>query len=215
MRLLPLLLIVALAGAPGCQKAPAAAKPGAAAADLPGGATPTAAAVDPQADFAEIRTRILPTVNARVPASLAAKLQFAPQFDAKSRVVALAPESWVMGDAPGTLRPAPDANLGAATMMAFGSGCDGRCAPKNWAEAFDKVEVRSLAVQQVESDEPIGKSGRVVVARSGAVRYVVAGIWKPDGARYFFCRATLDGPAIDALPAFVGACRAMDVRRWD
>ena len=209
---LPFLLVLVVA----CQKSPPTpAKAASALGELPTAVTPTEPPLNPEAEFAEIRARILPVVNARVPTALADKLKFAPQFDGRSRVVVLVPEAWQMGAAPGTLKPPADANLGAATAIAFGSGCDGRCAPKDWAASFDKVEVRALPVQEVESDEPIGRSGRVVVVRSGQVRYVVAGIWKPDGARYFFCRATLEGAAIDALQAFVGACRAMDVRRWE
>ncbi len=213
MRLRSCLLVLALFIASACHK-PARTEPKSAETGLAAAATPTQAAPDPEAEFADIRARIQPVVNARVPVALVDKLKFAPQFDAKSRVIALVPESWVMGDTPGTLQPPPDAGLGAATSMAFGSGCDGRCKPKNWAESFDQVEVRRVPVQEIELDEPIGTSGRVVVTRAGGVRYVIAGIWKPDSARYFFCRATLEGAAIDALQAFVGACRAMDIRRW-
>ena len=204
-----LLLLMTLS----CQKAPppVAHGPHAATDDV----TPTAAPLDPEAEFADIRARQMPAVNDRVPRALGEKLKFAPQFDAHNRVVALVPESWQMGDAPGTLKPPADANLGASTTMAFGSACDGRCAAKDWAASFDKVEVHGTTVQQVESDEPIGNQGRVVVTRSGNVRYVVAGVWKPNAPRYFFCRAALEGQAIEALPAFVAACRAMDVRRWD
>ena len=216
MRLRPLLFVLAVLTAFACQKRAAdGARQLAPSSQLPAEVTGTLAGLDPEAEFADIRARTLPAVNGRVPSQLVAKLKFAPQFDAKNRVVALVPESWVMGDAPGMLKPPPDADLGAATSIAFGSACDGRCAPKDWAKSFDKVEVSALPVQSVDSDEPIGKFGRVIVARSGDVRYIVAGVWKPDSARYFYCRATLEGQAIDALQAFVSACRAMDVRRWE
>lgn len=210
----PLIVVMGLLSA-GCKPQAQSVKADASAVGLPHEVTPTQGALDLEVEFAEIRTRILPSVNDRVPRALMDKLKFAPQFDSHNRVVALAPEAWVMGAVPGTLRPAADAGLGASTSMSFGSACDGRCAPKDWAASFDKVEIRSLQVQHIDVDEPIGKVGRVIVARSGAVSYVVAGIWKPEGNRYFFCRATLEGAAFDALQAFVGACRAMDVRRWD
>ncbi len=209
------LFLLLLASVAACQKQPKG-PPSADASSvaLPAEVTPTLGGLDPQAEFADIRTRVVPTVNARVPAALRDKLQFAPQFDAYNRVIALVPDSWVMGDAPGKLQPGPNAGLGESTSMTFGSGCDGRCAPKDWAASFDKMEVKSLPVQNVETDETIGNNGRLVVARSGAIRYVAAGIWKPDSARYFYCRATLEGAAIDALGAFVGACRSLEVHRW-
>lgn len=214
MRVGLIAFVLAVSVAPGCRKPPnAAAKSDQAPPTAE--ATPTQAGPDPETEFAEVRARILPTVKARVPVGLADKLKFAPQFDARSRVVALVPESWVMDNVPGKLRPPPDADLGASTSIAFGAGCNGRCAPKDWAKAFDDVEVRTLPLQHIDSDEPIGKSGRIVVVSAGDVRYVVAGLWKPDGARYFYCRATLEGNAIAALPAFVTACRGMDVRRWE
>ena len=213
--LLPLAVCLLLSVA--CRKQPPAPPPQADAGQVaqPSVSPPPSGASTMEDEFVEIRARILPAVNARVPSALRDKLKFAPQMDAHGRVVALIPESWVMADAPGKVRPPPEDNLGATTAMAFGSGCDGRCTPKDWAEAFDKVEVKSLPVQQIETDEPIGNSGRVVVARAGEVRYIAAGIWNPGASRYFYCHATLEGPALEALNAFVGACRGMDVRRWE
>lgn len=213
MRVFCLLLVVL--GVVACQKQAAPQSADAALGALPAEVTPTLGGLDPQAEFAEMRARSMPAVNARVPPALREKLKFAPQFDAHNRVLTLVPDAWVMGDAPGKLMPGPEGQLGASTSMAFGSACDGRCAVKDWAASFDKVEVRTLPAQEFETDEVIGQTGRVVVARSGAVRYVVAGLWKPDSARYFFCRATLEGPAVDALSAFVAACRAMEVHRWE
>ena len=207
--------LLILVTAVGCKGAPGVKPPQTASTGLPAEATATLGGLDPQAAFADIRARVVPTINARVPAALEAKLKFAPQFDARNRVIALVPESWLMGDVQGMLRPPPEDGLGAATAIAFGAGCDGRCVSKDWAASFDKMEVRTLPVQNVELDEAIGRNGRLVVARSGTVRYVVAGLWKPDSARYFFCRATLEGAAVEAQAAFVSACRALEVRHWD
>lgn len=198
----------------GCHKDPAAAPQ--VAVPLASAATSVSAGVpDPEAEFTAIRARAVPAVNERVPAALTKVLKFAPQFDARHRVIGLVPESWMLGQAPGTFIPPPVDALGPGTSLAFGSGCDGRCAPKDWAQSFDKVEVRGLQAQQIDSDEPMGKSGRLVVAHSGDTHMVAAGLWKAGAASYFYCRATLTGAAIEALPAFVAACRATEVRRWE
>lgn len=214
MRFLPILLLLASA----CQKnvekpVDPLQKP----AELPVAQTTTTAPAvfDPELEFRTVRERTLPAVNDRLPRSLMDRLQFGPQIDDKHRVVAVVPVNWTVDPQTGAYRPPLSANLGAATSMTFGSGCDGRCTVKDWPAAFDKVEIRRQELQKIESDEPIGPNGRLVVAQSGSLKLVMAGLWKPEANRYFFCRASLEGAAMEALPAFLTACRSLDVRHWE
>ena len=216
---LAVLATLVLLGA--CKKAPSDAAPAPApqptgeSATLPADAASAAAPALAEPDLARMAERTLPSIDDHVPSALVSVLSFAPRMDDKKRVAVAVPTTWVQLAQTGTFGPPAGAQLGAGTMMSFGSGCDGRCAPKDWPSAFDKVEVKSLMMQKIESDEPIGNSGRVVVGQVGGMKQIVAGLWKPEASRYFWCRATLDGPAVEALTAFVVACRGMEIGRWE
>ena len=215
-----LLLLAALVTSSACQKAapeksPAPAATPTAPAGLPSAATAADAPALAEPDLARMADRTLPSIQDHVPSALTHALTFVPRVDEKKRVAVAVPSTWVQLGQPGTYGPPPGAQLGTGTMMAFGSGCDGRCAPKDWPAAFDKVEVKAMTMQKIESDEPIGTSGRIVVGQVGGMKQIVAGVWKPEASRYFWCRATLDGPAVEALSAFVVACRGLEIGRWE
>lgn len=217
-------LIAVLGLFAGCRPAPATGPAAPPAAEAKGdsdarglAATPTStdAPALREPDLARMLERTVPGVHDRVPAALTTALVFEPRLDAKRRLAVAIPKGWINGPMSGSFVPPPESGLGLGTMVSFGTGCDGRCAPKDWPAAFAKVEVQSMPVQKIESDEQIGNNGRIVVAQVGAAKQIVAGLWKPGADRYFWCRATLDGPLVDATAAFAMACRGMEIGRWE
>lgn len=155
-------------------------------------------------------------INAAVPAELGDKIRFARVALEREGVEVAAPEGWASEHMPGHFQPPRDARLGFFTGFSAGSNCDGACSAKDWKATADKVEFAQFTGDgfEVVSDAPID-GGRFLEAKKDGAIYLRYAWWKADGARYFFCRATLEGPAIGARDAFDKACRSMAIRKWD
>lgn len=153
-------------------------------------------------------------VEAKLPEALKGKLAFEAVEGEKGRHLAVQPKGWEPGVIPGRVKPpAGGADLGFSTSFATGSNCDGACESKDWAAIADKVEFAQLTggEWQVDKDEKMA-DGRLVVARKADRVDIALVKWKAGASRYFYCRATLDKPLMDAAGAFEEACRQLQLR---
>jgi hypothetical protein len=158
----------------------------------------------------------VPKINEAVPADLRDKLTFAATTEEDDEVAAAVPTGWTSKFMPGSYKPADEDDLGFMTSYSVGSNCDGVCSPKDWAAAVSKVEFAQFAQGSftIDKDEKLGTNGRLVVARSDDSAYVVAAWWKSDASKYYYCRASLDDDAVNAVGAFEKACRSTRVLAW-
>ena len=184
--------------------------------DRPPAADKAAAKPDAKAELAAVAAQALPDVNGKIPEELRGKLEFTAVLGERDRHVAVQPKGWESGAQPSSIRPPDAAGLGFMTSYSTDSNCDGKCEPKDWAAAADKIDFAPLTGQDftVLKDEK-SPTGRLVVARTIDHTYVVATQWKEGAKRYFACHATLDQELAAAAPAFEAACRAMRVVAWD
>ena len=155
-------------------------------------------------------------VQAAVPTELAEAIRFEKASQDKDRLVVAAPAGWESEHMRGSYEPPRDADLGFFTSFGVGSNCDGSCAAKDWKATAGKVEFAQFTEGgfEVVADEATD-SGRFLKATKDDGVYLRFAWWKKDASRYFFCRATLEGKAKAAAPAFEKACRSMAIVKWD
>ncbi len=137
------------------------------------------------------------------------------------RATAQVPRGWKRDSFMGEeFTPPDDAHLGMFTRYRVSSACGGNCDKQpaaEWAKRFADNEVGELAAAGAEivRDEPVGDSGRLVIARSktggSTVTKLVLGQWSDGGEIYFVCEADLDARVANALADVERACRAMKV----
>jgi hypothetical protein len=171
-------------------------------------------ASDPKAALQAVEAAV-PAINEAVPAALRDRLTFEAAKVEDDELAAAVPSGWESKHMPGSYRPADEADLGFMTRFSVGSNCDGYCKPKDWAASVQQIEFAQFETDgfEIEKDEELA-NGRLLVARSDDSAYVVAAWWKSDASKYYYCRASLDDDAADAVAAFETACRNTHVLAW-
>jgi len=154
--------------------------------------------------------------TAEVPEGLKDKLEFVAREIDDGEVLAVVPKDWPESEyIPGSFLP-PGAEFGHAVGFSVGTNCDGVCSPKDWKAVVEKVEFGGYQPPAftVETDEPIGEHGRLVVYVGGDEVHIRAAWWKPEAKRYANCRADLDATWSPAKAAFIRACKATVLVDW-
>lgn len=151
-----------------------------------------------------------------IPAELKGKIEFEVKELDEGNILAVVPVGWKPGFMPGSFEPATE-ELGQDVSYGVDSNCDGTCTQKDWRAVTEKVEFSSFSgpTYTVESDEPLGETGRMVVYSGGPEVHIRAAWWTAESNRYFHCRADLAGPTAMAKQAFIQACKATHVVDWD
>ncbi len=181
-----------------------------------GGDDAATKSTSPKQALATLTVDTLPAVNAVVPATLADKLSFTVATVEDDEVAAVVPADWTPSSIPGSYNPPDDADLGFRTRFSVGGNCNGACTAKDWPAAAEKVEFAQFrdARFTITKEEPLGDSGRLVVATLDGSTYIAAAWWRKDARKYYYCRASLDADAAQAASAFEQACRSTHVLAW-
>lgn len=152
-------------------------------------------------------------IEAKLPESLKGKVAFESVQGEKGRHLGVQPKGWEGGVIPGRVKPPMGGtDLGFSTAFATGSNCDGACEAKDWMTVSNKVEFAQFTGGdwQVDKDEKL-PDGRLLIAKKADRVDIALVRWKEGASRYFYCRATLDKPLIEAAPAFEEACRQLQI----
>ena len=145
----------------------------------------------------------------RASAAAGGAVRFSVEEREGGRLWGVMPQGWV---AVGTsaFKPPDEAGLGHGTTYTVWTSCAGVCEAKEWAGEVERAEARRYVRR--DTDEPLeDPAGRLLVGLADGRTTVTVARWRPGGARYAVCRATLAEPADGLRGAFVEACLGMGV----
>ena len=155
--------------------------------------------------------------NSAVPAGFELEFEAVETTDDEYPTLAVAPIGWVQSDIFGyTWDPPEDSNFGFFTEFRVADGCDGICAPQDWTDIMDDLELGPFSLLTGEGTVVLDKAltnptGRLVVYQEPDAFHpvvVIATRWSDSADRYFKCEAQLDDGDEALWMAMAAACEA-------
>lgn len=154
----------------------------------------------------------------------AAKLEWESAPVSHKRATAQVPKGWTYEEGLGDMWLPPEtADLGGSTFE-IRDTCGGECTAQpaaEWAKRIEENEVANLKSDpntEIQRDEKIGETGRLIVASTKLGRAkqtsIEAFFWQEGGEIYFVCKADLARALSANVDDFANACKALKVESF-